>query len=235
MPEDLAYIIFTSGTTGVPKGVMITHAAAENTIYDMYEKFNISNKDVFFALTKLSFDLSIYDVFGCFDVGGTLVIPKESSATNPFHWLELVEKYKVTIWNSVPALLKMLLQEINEANNQKLQSLRLILLSGDVIDNKLPGKVREILSDYRMVSLGGATEASIWSLYWDITDFTGNTLIPYGIPLSNQKMFVLDSNFKQCPNEVKGEIYIGGLGLANGYYGDKELTEENSCIMKNYK
>lgn len=205
---------------------MITHAAAENTIFDMNEKFNISNKDVFLALTKLSFDLSIYDVFGCFDVGGTLVIPKESSATNPFHWLELVEKYKVTIWNSVPALLKMLLQEINEANKQKLQSLRLILLSGDVIDNKLPGKVREILSDYRMVSLGGATEASIWSLYWDITDFTGNTLIPYGIPLSNQKMFVLDSNFKQCPNEVKGEIYIGGLGLASGYYGDKELTEE---------
>lgn len=214
---------------------MITHAAAENTIYDMNEKFNISNKDVFLALTKLSFDLSIYDIFGCFDVGGTLVIPKESSATNPFHWLELVEKYKVTIWNSVPALLKMLLQEINEVNNQKLQSLRLILLSGDVIDNKLPGRVREILSDYRMVSLGGATEASIWSLYWDITDFTGNTLIPYGIPLSNQKMFVLDSNFKRCPNEVKGEIYIGGLGLASGYYGDKELTEEKFLYNEELK
>lgn len=225
-PEDLAYIIFTSGTTGVPKGVMITHAAAENTIIDINDKFNISNKDVFLALTKLSFDLSIYDIFGCFDTGGTLVIPKESSAANPVHWVELVEKNGVTVWNSVPALLKMLLQEVTEENKGKIQSLRLILLSGDVIDNKLPGKASELLRDYRMISLGGATEGSIWSLYWNITDFDDNTPVPYGVPLSNQKMFVLNSNFKQCPNGVKGEIYIGGDGLASGYYRDKELTDE---------
>ena len=224
--DDLAYIIFTSGTTGVPKGVMITHKAAENTICDMNEKFNVSESDTFLALTKLSFDLSIYDVFGCFDAGGTLIIPKESSAANPIYWLELIEKHEITIWNSVPALLKILLQEVNEANQEKIQSLRLILLSGDVIDNKLPGKVRELLTDYQMISLGGATEGSIWSLYWDITDFSDDTLVPYGIPLSNQKMFVLDDNFRQCPNNVMGEIFIGGVGLANGYYGDKELTEE---------
>ena len=225
-PDDLAYIIFTSGTTGVPKGVMITHEAAENTIIDINEKFNVSNEDVFLGLTKLSFDLSIYDIFGCFDAGGTLVIPKESSVINPVHWMELVEENGVTIWNSVPALLKMLLQELNEGNRERVQSLRLFLLSGDVIDNKLPGKVRELLKDYQMISLGGATEGSVWSLYWNITDFNENTLVPYGIPLSNQKMFVLNSDFRQCPNEVKGEIYIGGDGLASGYYGDKELTDE---------
>lgn len=225
-PDDLAYIIFTSGTTGVPKGVMITHAAAENTIQDINEKYNVSKNDVFLALTKLSFDLAIYDIFGCFDAAGTLVIPKESSAANPVHWIELVEKHGVTIWNSVPALLKILLQELNEANLEKIKSLRLILLSGDVIDQTLPGKVRELLREYQMVSLGGATEGSIWSIYWDITDFSGNTMIPYGVPLSNQKMFVLNSNFRQCPNDVKGEIYIGGDGLASGYYGDKALTDE---------
>lgn len=234
-PDDIAYIIYTSGTTGVPKGVMITHAAAENTIIDINEKFNVSKEDVFLALTKLSFDLSIYDIFGCFDAGGTLVIPKESSASNPIHWIELVEKNGVTIWNSVPALFKMLLQEVNEANRERIQSLRLILLSGDVIDNKIPGKVRELLRDYQMISLGGATEGSIWSLYWNITDFNENTLIPYGVPLSNQKMFVLNSEFKQCPNEVKGEIYIGGEGLASGYYGDKELTDEKFLYHKELK
>lgn len=231
-PEDLAYIIYTSGTTGIPKGVMITHAAAVNTIRDINAKFKVSNEDVFLALTKLSFDLSIYDIFGCFDAGGTLVVPKESSAANPAHWLELVEKNRVTIWNSVPALLKILLQEINETKRDQVQSLRLLLLSGDVIDNNLPLSIRELLKDYQMVSLGGATEGAIWSLYYDITDFNDDARIPYGIPLCNQKMFVLNGGFKRCPNGVKGEIYIGGNGLAKGYYGDNELTNTKFLYNK---
>lgn len=233
--QDLAYIIFTSGTTGAPKGVMITHEQAENTIVDMNERFGINENDVFIALTKLSFDLSIYDLFGSFDAGATLVIPTESNATNPSNWVELVKSYKITIWNSVPALLKMFLKELQSGQDTEVNSLRRFFLSGDVIDDSIPGMVRERFDNYMLISLGGATEGSIWSIWWDITDDDVGGMLPYGVALTNQKMFVLNANGKQTPDNVKGEIAIGGAGVAVGYYNDRELSEKKFAYSEALK
>ncbi|MCR5637992.1 MAG: amino acid adenylation domain-containing protein [Lachnospiraceae bacterium] len=227
---DLAYIIFTSGTTGAPKGVMITHEQAENTIIDMNKRFNVTDKDVFLALTKLSFDLSIYDLFGSFDAGATLVMPEEANATNPSNWAELISKYGVTIWNSVPALLKMYIKEM-QSNEKKIDFLRCFFLSGDVIDSSIPAKLREMCSNYKLISLGGATEGSIWSIYWDITD-NDEDILPYGAALTNQKMLILDKNGKQLPIGVKGEIVIGGKGVAAGYYNDEALTSVKFTVSE---
>ncbi len=223
-PEATAYIIFTSGTTGVPKGVMITHRAAQNTLLDINRRFGIGEKDVFLALTKLSFDLSIYDMFGSMDAGASVVIPKESNAVNPSDWVRLIRTYGVTVWNSVPALLKMLYAEVKIQDKKDIESLKLILLSGDVIDPTVPERTAEYLKDYRLISLGGATEGSVWSIFWDITDMRDEVMLPYGIPLTNQTMYVMDDQLSECPDMVKGEICIGGYGVAEGYYGDEELT-----------
>lgn len=105
--------------------------------------------------------------------------------------------------------------------------LRLVLLSGDWIPVSLPDRIRKEYEDAKVVSLGGATEASIWSIYYPVEEVNPKwKSIPYGTPLSNQTYYVLNYRMEDCPIGVSGELYIGGKGLAQGYYRDAEKTEE---------
>lgn len=221
-PEQAAYVIFTSGSTGIPKGVVINHRAALNTIDDINQKFSINNEDKVLALANLAFDLSVYDLFGMLNVGGTIVFPDIERKKNPKHWAEIIEKEKVTIWNSVPAQMQMLTENTEVIN----ESLRLVLLSGDWIPVNLPNKIWAKIPNTKIISLGGATEASIWSIYYPIHEVTPDMKsIPYGTPLKNQQFYILDENLKECPDDIVGGIYIAGLGLAEGYLNDSELTK----------
>ena len=225
-PDDLAYIIFTSGSTGEPKGVAISHDAAMNTIIDVNRLFNISEKDVLFGISDLSFDLSVYDIFGTFEIGATLVLPVFGKEKDPEHWYELIQKHGVSVWNSVPALFTMLLDFIKDKRLSKIASLKCIMLSGDFISREIPRRTKNAVENAKVYSLGGATEAAIWSIYYPITDYEENRNIPYGYPLSNQQFYVLNEAGKECPDNVVGEICIAGRGLAKGYYGDLKLTLE---------
>lgn len=229
---DLAYLIFTSGSTGTPKGVMISHSGAQNTIQAINKKFNINNHDSVLALSPISFDLSIYDIFGLLSVGGKLIIPNPIHSKDPSHWSELLIKHKVTIWNTVPMFMQMLVEyaeSLSESNLLLLaETLRLIFLSGDWIPTDLPKRIHQIFPKARIISLGGATEASIWSIYYEIDPTIEHpNSIPYGYPLDNQSIHVLDSEGKTKPETVPGELYIGGEGLACGYWNDADKTAQN--------
>lgn len=221
-----AYIIFTSGSTGIPKGVEVSHRAAVNTCLDINRKFNLTSQDVVYGVSALSFDLSVYDIFGTFFAGATLCLPDGSLGNSPECWYQDVLNNQVTIWNSSPALFQMLLEFINRENLTIPASLRLVMLSGDWIPLSLVQYVLDSKHPLQLVSLGGATEAAIWSVYYPI-----NTLlehwqsVPYGKALANQQLYVLDDELRDCLPFIQGDIFIAGEGLAKGYFNDDEKTQ----------
>jgi amino acid adenylation domain-containing protein len=241
-PSDLAYIIFTSGSTGVPKGVMIDHQGALNTVRDINQRFGIGHSDVLLGISALYFDLSVYDVFGAADAGATLVLPSALQA-NPNDWLQLVRQHGVTVWNSVPALVQLLVDAAQTAGATKqtaglsgaashsMPSLKTLMMSGDWIATTLPPLIKQVAPQAQVISMGGATEASIWSIYHTIATPQGAAeldpqwpSVPYGKPLANQTWHVLDEQGRDAPTWVPGHLHIGGQGLAMGYWRDEAKT-----------
>ena len=224
-PEDLAYVIFTSGTTGLPKGVMIEHRAAANTIADINRRCSVGPEDRVLALSSLGFDLSVYDIFGILAAGGAVVLPDPSSSREPGRWLELLARERVTLWNSVPALMKMLLDYVDGRSQSMPSTVRSVLLSGDWIPLDVPDKIRQIVPGCEVLSLGGATEAAIWSISYPIGDLDPAwNSVPYGMPMWNQTFHVLDRNLEPCPEWATGQLFIGGIGAARGYWRDPKKT-----------
>lgn len=227
--NNIPYIIFTSGSTGVPKGVVLGNRAVNNTIKDVIKRYNIDSNDRVLGLSNISFDLSVFDLFGILTAGGTIVVPNEDDVIDPKKWIELISRFSVTIWNSVPAFAEMLYSYIKKADvpTEKIDSIRLLLLSGDKIPVDLPNRLREILPNAKVVCLGGATEAAIWSNYFEPDNIDENwNCIPYGYPLANQKYYVMNNELLVTPNKVEGELCISGISLAEGYVNDASLTSE---------
>jgi len=223
--HNLAYGIYTSGSTGNPKGVAIEHHSVVNTLWDMEQRFQVGGGDRILAVSSLSFDLSVYDIFGILGSGGTVIIPAPEPCPNPEHWLALMNQGGVTIWNSAPALMELLLNYIITNHQILPPSLRLVLLSGDRISPTLVMQLQALNPQLEIISLGGATEASIWSIYYPIQNLSSSTkTIPYGRPLKNQTFYILDQQLQLMPVGVTGELYIGGVGVARGYLHREKLT-----------
>jgi pyochelin synthetase len=225
--DQLAYVIFTSGTTGVPKGVMIDHRGAANTVMHVNRLVNAGADSRVLAVSSLSFDLSVYDIFGVLGAGGSLVLPDPAKGHDAQSWRELMVQHGVTLWNSAPQLMQMLMDSFGTGDATQLAALRHVLLSGDFIPLALPQRIRDRAAQARVISLGGATEASIWSNFHVIDGVQpGWASIPYGRALPNQTMAVYDHAMRLCPDQVKGRIFIGGIGLAMGYWQDAAKTDE---------
>ncbi|MGY1949188.1 AMP-binding protein, partial [Nocardia asiatica] len=221
---DLAYVIFTSGSTGVPKGVEIEHASAVNTVDDIRCRFGIDAADRVLAVAATDFDLSVFDLFGVLAAGGSVVIVADEDRRDPDRWLALTHAHAVTVWNSVPAMLDMLLT-VAESGPGLPPTLRLALVSGDWIGLDLPGRLAAQSAACRLIALGGATEASIWSNYFEARTVPPHwTSIPYGRPLRNQRFRVVDEHGHDQPDWVPGQLLIGGIGVARGYRHDSERT-----------
>jgi amino acid adenylation domain-containing protein len=228
LPENLAYIIYTSGSTGKPKGVLIEHRGAVNTILDINNRFQVQPSDRGLAVCSLNFDLSVYDIFGLLAVGGTIVLPEPAIAPDLDRWIDLMEQEQVTLWNSAPPVMQLFARHLSDSHRSFPASLRLVLLSGDWIPLSLPEFIRELKFEKTridIISLGGATEASIWSILYPITVIDPDwKSIPYGKPMANQQFYILDRGLNPVAIGDVGELFIGGAGVARGYHNRPDLN-----------
>ncbi|GLQ87908.1 non-ribosomal peptide synthetase [Dyella flagellata] len=225
--QDLAYMIYTSGSTGRPKAVMIEHHSIVNRMLDIRERFAVTAADRAIGLTALHHDLSVFDIFGVLGAGGALVLPAAELQHDPQHWLEWLVRGKVSLWNSVPAFLAMLL-ECHAGQDGLLPeggaALR-ILLSGDKVPLPLIERARQQLPQARFYSLGGPTETTVWDIWHPIGALQSYAQrLPYGRPLSNARYYVLNEADRLCPFDVPGELCMAGEGLARGYWSDADKT-----------
>ena len=225
-PENTAYIIFTSGSTGAPKGVMVRHRPVINVIEWVNQTFAVGPQDRLLFVTSVCFDLSVYDVFGMLAGGGSIRVVSETDLQSPERLLDCLQHEPITFWDSAPAALQQAVPLLSREIGRK-NALRLVFFSGDWIPVKLPDAVRAAFPGARVISLGGATEAAIWSNFFPIEKVDPDwPSIPYGKPIQNARYYILDRRLNPCPIGVPGELHIGGECLASGYVNDPAQTAE---------
>lgn len=235
-PDDLAHVIYTSGSTGLSKGVMITHRNVVNVVIYTNQRFNLNSQDRILALTALNHDLSVYDIFGLLSAGGVIVVPDAAAVKDPSHWVELMVRERVTLWNSVPAMLEMLVDYAEGQSVALPKSLRLAILGGDWLPVSLPNRLKNLVPGVQLLSVGGPTETTIWNICYLIKAVDPNwKSIPYGQPMANSKYYILNDALEDCPVWVPGQMYCAGVQLAKGYWRNQEKTRASFIIHPHTK
>ncbi|MFD0365984.1 amino acid adenylation domain-containing protein [Nocardia sp. GCM10030253] len=222
---EIAYVIFTSGSTGMPKGVDVPHRGAMNTIDAVNEWFEVGSADRVLALSALEFDASVYDIFGMFSVGGSLVAVHPEQRAEATTWVELLRHHRVSILNCVPSMLDMVL----EIGGDELgDSLRAVTLGGDWVGADLARRLAAQVPGCRFSGLGGATETSIHNTICEVVGEPPAqwATVPFGVPLRNVRCRVVSQAGRDCPDWVPGEFWVGGANVAAGYRNDPERTAE---------
>ena len=229
--DDLAYVLYTSGSTGPPKGVMIRHRGLVNCILDTNRCFGVNDTDRVLAVTGLHHDMSVFDVFGILAAGGGIVIPDQSAARAPDHWIDLMRQHGITIWNSVPAFFQMLLDYADIQDSPPVDSVRLAFLGGDWIPLSTPSRATSRFRYIQVVSVGGPTETTLWNIWYPILKIDPSwKSVPYGHPIAQTRYYVLNEHLRECPMGTTGELWCAGVGLMKGYWREEERTRAKFAV-----
>ena len=220
-PAGLAYVIYTSGTTGAPKGAAIPHRALLNLLLSMRAELGSATGEVWLAHTSLSFDISALELFLPLVSGGTVVLASTHEATNAGALLRLIHEHGVTHVQATPSGWRMLLDAGFGKPGTGGGSV-IALSGGENLAAELAGELRSRVR--RLFNVYGPTETTIWSTLDEVPGLAAGITI--GRPVANTQVYVCDADLNPVPAGVPGDLYIGGAGLATGYYGRPGLTAE---------
>jgi amino acid adenylation domain-containing protein len=214
--QNLAYVFYTSGSTGNPKGVEVSHRSVVNCLHSMAQRLEFTDQDVLLAVTTISFDIAALELFLPVLVGGKVVVASHETAIDGTELLSRLTEYSATAMQATPSTWRLLL-DAGWAGSKGFK----ILCGGEVLSRDL---ANQLLQCGTLWNLYGPTEATIWSTVFKVE--TGEGPVFIGRPISNTRIYVLDSHLQVVPIGIYGEIYIGGDGLAEGYLNRPELTAE---------
>jgi len=222
--NDLAYIIYTSGSTGKPKGVKLTHRNLVNFLLSMQKEPGIKDTDRLLAITTISFDIAGLELYLPLISGAEVIIADVETTKDGRLLLSIIEDKKVTMMQATPSTWQMML----DSGWEKQYPLK-VLAGGEALPKELADKLLRLSSS--VWNMYGPTETTIWSTVKKV--LPGDKLITIGLPIDNTQVYIMDEQGKTLPHGVIGEIYIGGVGVAEGYLNRPELTNER-FVADNY-
>ena len=219
--DDLAYVIYTSGSTGRPKGVRIPHRAVVNFLCSMLKSPGIQAQDRLVAVTTISFDIAVLELFAPLLSGATVIIADRDTAADGHKLASLLNTGHATVFQATPVTMRLLL-ETNWRRNPNLK----ILCGGEALSRELANRLLPLCGE--LWNMYGPTETTVWSSANRV--FPGDEPILIGSPIANTQFYVLDSALQPLPIGVAGNLYIGGDGIANGYVNLPELSAERFIL-----
>ena len=222
-PDDLAYVMFTSGSTGVPKGVMVSHRAILNRIRWSQERYPIGPEDRVLHNASFGFDIAAWELFGPLIQGAAVVIPREGEHKDPGALARLVREHRVSVAHFVPSMLRAFL---DQPGIDRLGVLRTVLCGGETMDREVHDRLFERLPEARLAHFYGPTEAAISCLFHECDRASPAGPIPIGRPIANMRVYLLDASLQPVPMGIPAEIFIGGVGLARGYLNRPDSTAD---------
>jgi amino acid adenylation domain-containing protein len=223
LPEHPAYVIFTSGSTGRPKGVMVPHAGIVNRLGWMQDRYGLTASDRVLHKTPFGFDVSVWELFWPLLEGAVLVLARPGGHRDPAYIADLVREQRVTTVHFVPSMLEIFLTEPTAGC---CASLRRVICSGEALPPHAQARFFELFEDVELHNLYGPTEASVDVTAWQCRPRRADATVPIGTPITNTRVYVLDSALQAVPEGVSGELHLAGVQLARGYAGRPGLTAE---------
>ncbi|HZU69407.1 MAG TPA: amino acid adenylation domain-containing protein [Ktedonobacteraceae bacterium] len=230
-PRNMAYVIYTSGSTGTPKGVMIEHRGMLNHLYAKVSDLKLSAADRIAQTASQCFDISVWQFLAALLVGGRVHIFPDEVAHHPLHLLEQVDQHEISILETVPSLLRVMLESIENGSNAypRLQHLRWLIPTGEALPPEFCKRWLNIYPGIPLLNAYGPTECSDDVTHFPIHHPLANQQLhtPIGRPIQNMQLYILDRQLHPVPIGVNGELYVGGIGVGRGYLNDPQRTAES--------